>query len=57
METVYDLHESTEYKVRGSDGESDRCRPARGLREGCSTSPILFNVFSLGGNEAGGGGT
>ena len=24
METVYDLHESTEYKVRGRDGESER---------------------------------
>jgi len=45
LETVIDLHETTEYKVRGKEGVSDGWLPARGLREGCSTSPILFNVF------------
>ena len=24
---------------------SDSWKPARGLREGCSTSPVLFNVY------------
>ena len=33
METVNDLHMSTEYKVRVRDGESENWRPARGLRE------------------------
>ena len=45
LETVMDLHESTEYKVRGREGMSEAWVPARGLREGCSTSPILFNVY------------
>ena len=40
-----DLHETTEYKVRAQDGMSETWMPARGLREGCSTSPILFNVY------------
>ena len=45
METVMDLHETTEYKVRGREGMSEGWKPARGLREGCSTSPILFNIY------------
>ena len=45
LESLYDLHECTEYKVRGKEGVSDTWMPARGLREGCSTSPILFNVY------------
>lgn len=45
LETVIDLHETTEYKVRGKEGMSDVWLPARGLKEGCSTSPILFNVY------------
>ena len=45
LESLMDLHECTEYKVRGKEGMSDAWMPARGLREGCSTSPILFNVF------------
>ena len=45
LETVMDLHETTEYKVRGREGMSEAWLPARGLREGCSTSPILFNVY------------
>ena len=45
LDTVKDLHESTEYMVRGREGMSERWMPERGLREGCSTSPILFNVY------------
>ena len=45
LDTLMDLHEGTEYKVRGREGLSDGWMPARGLREGCSTSPILFNIF------------
>ena len=45
LESLIDLHECTVYKVRGKEGMSDAWMPARGLREGCSTSPILFNVY------------
>ena len=45
LNVIMDLHESTEYKVRAQDGMSETWMPARGLREGCSTSPILFNVY------------
>lgn len=45
LETIMDLHETTEYKVRGREGTSEGWKPARGLREGCSTSPVLFNVY------------
>jgi len=45
LETLIDLHECTVYKVRGKEGMSEGWMPVRGLREGCSTSPILFNVF------------
>ena len=45
LETLIDLHETTEYKVRGKEGMSSAWLPARGLREGCSTSPILFNIY------------
>ena len=45
MNVIVDLHESTEYKVRANDGMSEAWMPVRGLREGCSTSPVLFNVY------------
>ena len=45
LETLIDLHETTEYKVRGKEGMSSAWLSARGLREGCSTSPILFNIY------------
>ena len=39
--------ETTEYHVRGrrKEGFSDAWVPTRGLREGCATSPVLFNAF------------
>ena len=36
------LHETTSYKVRGKEGVSGEWLPERGLREGYSTSPVLF---------------
>ena len=39
------IHEGTEYRVRGRDGNSSEWIPRRGLREGCATSPVLFNVY------------
>ena len=39
------LHENTEYRVKGRQGLSEKWQPLRGLREGCATSPILFNVY------------
>ena len=40
-----DLHETTEYRIRGKDGNSDAWVPNRGLREGCPSSPPLFNIY------------
>jgi hypothetical protein len=45
FDTIVDLHESTVYKVRGKEGVSKSWVPARGLREGCPTSPILINLY------------
>ena len=39
------LHEQTEYKFRGKETNSTSWTPKRGLREGCATSPKLFNVY------------
>ena len=39
------LHEQTEYKFRGKETNSASWTPKRGLREGCATSPKLFNVY------------
>jgi hypothetical protein len=45
MDTILDLHETATYKVKGKEGNSEPWNPQRGLREGCPTSPVLFNVF------------
>ena len=45
LDTVVDLHETTEYKVRGREENSKAWVPERGLKECCSTSPVLFNIF------------
>ena len=42
---LQDLYEFTEYKVRGQQRDSSSFFPQRGLREGCPTSPIIFNIF------------
>ena len=45
LETLVDLHETTEYRVKGREGLSEGWTTARGLREGYPTSPILFNIY------------
>ena len=39
------LNEATEYKIRGKEGISEEWMPERGLREGCPSSPVLFNIY------------
>ena len=45
LRVLMDLHEGTEYKVRGKVGMSEPWVPERGLREGCPSSPGLFNIY------------
>ena len=45
LETLKGLHESTSYRVKGKEGVSEEWRPARGMREGCATSPVMFNIY------------
>ena len=42
---IMDLHESTNYCVKSQHGASSSWTPKRCLREGCPTSPVLFNLF------------
>ena len=39
------LHETTSYKLSEKEGVSGEWLPERGLREECSTSPVLFNIY------------
>ena len=39
------MHETTEYVVRGREGNSDPWVPERGPTEGCPSSPGLFNIY------------
>ena len=39
------LHEHTAYMVRCQGGLSSKWVPERGLREGCPSSPPLFNIY------------
>ena len=39
------LHEYTKYRVKGKERMSEDWQPERSLREGCATSPVLFNIF------------
>ena len=45
LRVLKDLHESTAYKIRSREGDSEPWVPNRGLREGCPSSPPLFNIF------------
>lgn len=45
LESLMDLHESTTYCIKGREGNSDEWQPERGLREGCPSSPGLFNIY------------
>ena len=45
LNVIIDLHETTAYSVRGKEQNSDFWHPERGLREGCPSSPVLFNVY------------
>ena len=45
LRAVKDLHETTRYKIKSREGCSEAWTPNRGLREGCPTSPPLFNIF------------
>ena len=47
LEMLIDLQETTEYKVRGKEGMSSAWLLARGLREGCSTSPISCSISTI----------
>ena len=45
LRILQDLHECTEYRIKSRSGESESWVPERGLREGCPSSPPLFNIF------------
>ena len=45
LRTIKNLHETTTYKIKSREGCSEVWVPERGLREGCPTSPPLFNIF------------
>ena len=48
LRALKDLHETTEYRVRGKAGLSEEWVPERGLREGCPSSPPLQHLPSGG---------
>ena len=51
IRVIKGLHETTSYKVRGKEGVSGEWLPERGLREGCSTYAVFFNIYPGGSQE------
>ena len=45
LRVIMDLHETTKYMVKSREGLSEAWTNERGLREGCPSSPPLFNIF------------
>ena len=45
MRVLRGLHETTFYRIKGKKEMSEPWTPKRGLREGCATSPVLFNIY------------
>ena len=45
LETLKNIHETTTYRVKSREGDSEPWTPERGLREGDPSSPPLFNIF------------
>ena len=46
LRTVKNLHETTEYNIKSREAKSEAWTTERGLREGCPSSPPLFNIFN-----------
>ena len=47
IDKLKDLHEFPSYRVREEESDSMEFIPQRRLREGCTTSPVIFNIFHL----------
>ena len=45
LHCIMDLYESTNYCDKNQHGVRSSWNPERDLREGCPTSPVLFNIF------------
>ena len=45
LRVLQDLHETTNYSIKTKEGVSNPWVPLRGLREGCASSPPLFNIY------------
>ena len=45
LRVIKDLHSTTTYKVKSREGQSEPWTNNRGFREGCPSSPVLFNIF------------
>ena len=45
LRALQGLHETTEYRIKSREGAIELWVPLRGLREGCPSSPPLFNIY------------